>query len=217
MSDGYRIAKLDEIELPPMVNSPRWATIRRHFDIQSYGVNAWSADAGEDVIGEHDEVSGGGAQHEELYVVLSGHATFTVDGETVDGPPGTIVFVRDPETKRKAVAKEAGTRILAVGAKRGEPFTPSSWERSAPVFPLFANKEYEQARELLQEAHEQFPDDPAVLYNLACAESMSGRPDDALEHLRAACTLSERFREYAPKDSDLEAIKDDPRFAEIVR
>jgi hypothetical protein len=207
---------MDEIEMPPMVNSPRWATIRRHFDIQSYGVNAWSADAGEDVIGEHDEVSGSAGQHEELYLVLSGHATFTVDGETVDGPSGTIVFVRDPETKRKAVAKEAGTRILAVGAKRGEAFTPSAWERSAPVFPLFANKEYEQARELLQDTHEQFPDDPAVLYNLACAESMSGRPDDALEHLRTACELRDEFRELAPRDGDLEPLRDDPRFAEIV-
>ena len=135
MSDGYEITSLDEIEIPGLVNTARSASIRRHFGIESFGVNAWSADAGDDVIGEHDEVSGGAAQHEELYVVLSGKATFTADGQTVDGPAGTIVFVRDPTVKRKAVADEAGTRILAVGAKRGEAFVPSPWERSAPSFP----------------------------------------------------------------------------------
>ena len=116
MSEGYEIASLDDIDVPGLANTARSASIRRHFGIESFGVNAWAADAGDDVIGEHDEVSGGAAQHEELYVVLSGKATFTVDGQTVDGPAGTIVFVRDPAVKRKAVADEAGTRILAIGA-----------------------------------------------------------------------------------------------------
>ena len=212
MSDGYEITSLDEIEIPGLVNTARSASIRRHFGIESFGVNAWTADAGDDVIGEHDEVSGGAAQHEELYVVLSGKATFTVDGQTVDGPAGTIVFVRDPTVKRKAVADEAGTRILAVGAKRGEAFVPSPWERSAPSFPFFASKEYDKAIEVLAE----FPDDATVLYNLACAESMSGRTAEALEHLRQSVAGGERFLELARTDTDFDPIRDEPGFAEIV-
>jgi tetratricopeptide (TPR) repeat protein len=216
MSEGYEIASIDEIEIPGLANTARWASIRRHFEIESFGVNAWSADAGADVIGEHDEVTGGAAQHEELYVVLSGKATFTVDGQTVDGPAGTIVFVRDPTVKRKAVADEPGTRILAVGAKRGEAFVPSPWERSAPAFAFFASKEYDKAIEVLEAAHAEFPDDATVLYNLACAESMSGRTAEALEHLRQSVAGGERFRELARTDTDFDPIRDEPGFAEIV-
>ena len=216
MSERYRIASLDEIELPPHVNTPRWATIRNHFDIESFGVNAWAADEGHDVIGEHDEVTGGAAGHEELYVVLSGRATFTVDGETVDGPPGTMVFVRDPAAKRKAVAEEPNTRILAVGAKRGEAFVPSQWERSAQAFPFFATKEYDQAAAVLEEALAKYPDDATVLYNLACAETMRGRTAEALGYLRRSVENGERFRDLAKKDTDFDPIRDEPEFGELV-
>ncbi|HEV2902090.1 MAG TPA: tetratricopeptide repeat protein [Gaiellaceae bacterium] len=214
MTDGYSIASLDELELPQLVGAARWAGVRRHFDIQSFGVNAWTAEQpGDDVIGEHDEGTDG---QEELYVVESGLATFTVDGETVSAPAGTIVFVRDPAVTRRAVADEPGTRILAIGAKRGEAFTPSAWERSAPAFPFFASGEYDKAAETLEAALEEFPDDPGVLYNLACAESMLGRGDEAIEHLRRSAELSERFRDAARTDTDLDAIRDRPEFAEIV-
>ena len=218
MSDRYRIASLDEMEIPGLATTARWSIIRRHFDIESFGVNAWVADAGEDVIGEHDEISGGAAQHEELYVVLSGKATFTVDGETVDAPAGTIVFVRDPSAKRKAVSEAAGTRILAVGAKRGEAFVPSQWERSAPAFPYFATKEYDKAAAVLEEALAEYPGDPALLYNLACAESMCGRTAEAIQHLRRSVEAEngERFRELARTDTDFDPIRDEPEFQQLV-
>ena len=214
MTDGYSIVSLDELEIGQLPGAPRWAGIRRHFSIESFGVNGWAAEeSGGDVIGEHDESQGG---HEELYVVLSGKATFTIDDETVDGSPGTIVFVRDPAAKRRAVAEEPGTRILAVGAKRGEVYEPSTWERSAPAFPFFAAGEYDRALEVLKPVHAEFPDDAVVLYNLACAESMSGRKAEAIDHLRRSVEGGERFRELARTDTDLDPIRDEPGFAEIV-
>jgi len=56
------------------------------------------------------------------------------------------------------------------------------------------------------------------LYNLACCEALAGRTDDAMEHLRAAFagTSSERLRELAREDSDLDPIRDKPGFAELV-
>ena len=214
MSDGYGITSIEELEMGQLAGASRWSGIRRHFDIRSFGVNGWTgAEAGSDVIGEHDEQNGG---HEELYIVLSGRATFTLDGETVDGPPGTIVFVRDTAVKRRAVAEEANTRILAVGAKRGEAFEPSAWERSAPAFGFFASGEYDKAAEVLAEALADSPDDPGVLYNLACAESMLGRKVEALEHLRRSAGQSERHREFAKTDTDFDSIRGEPEFAEIV-
>ena len=85
------------------------------------------------VIEEHDERDDseyGTEGHEELFAVLSGHAVFTVDGEEVDAPAGTLVFVRDPAIKRGARATADGTEILAVGARPGAPFAVSRWEQS---------------------------------------------------------------------------------------
>jgi tetratricopeptide (TPR) repeat protein len=149
--------------------------------------------------------------------VVTGKATFTVDGETVDAPAGTIVFVRDPAAKRKAVAAEEETTILALGARAGEAFTPSNWELSAPAFGYFATKEYDKAMEVLAKALEEHPDEATLLYNLACAESMAGQTGDALEHLRQSVEREERFRELARTDTDFDPLRADPEFQQIIR
>jgi tetratricopeptide (TPR) repeat protein len=65
---------------------------------------------------------------------------------------------------------------------------------------------------LFLEALERHPGTSNVLYNLACFESLAGRPDDALAHLTEAIELDSRMREWARTDEDFEAIRDDPRF-----
>jgi tetratricopeptide (TPR) repeat protein len=217
VSEKFQVAKLSEIEIPSSNPSIGWAPIRRHLDVGSFGINAWTAtEAGKDVIGEHDEVGPRAHRHEELYFVVKGRATFIVDGETIDAPAGTVVFVRDPAAKRRAVADEAGTTVLTVGGRPGEAFTPSAWERSAPALAFFATQEYEKAREALLEAHEEFPDDATVLFNLACAESLLGQADEAVDHLRQSIANDESFRELAQTDSDFDPIRDDSRFKELV-
>ncbi len=204
---GYAVARLDEIPRSGARNE--WIPIRRHFDIRAFGVNAWSGDEGTVLVGEHDEVPSG---HEELYVVVAGHATFTVAGEEIDGPPGTIVFVRDPATRRSAVAAEDGTTIVTAGAKPGEAFRVMPWEVNSEVLPLFDRGEHAEAKRMLEEALVRDPDAAGLLYNLACAESQLGETDAAIEHLRRAIEISDGFREYARTDSDFDPIRDDPRF-----
>jgi tetratricopeptide (TPR) repeat protein len=217
VTDGYSVASLTEMEVPLGPESARWATVRSHFGIEAFGVNAWtSKEAGQTVIGEHDEVGGGAGQHEELYVVVTGKAMFTVDGQTVDAPAGTLVFVRDPAAKRMAVAEEAETTILALGAKPGEAFKSSNWERSAPALAYFATKEYDKAITMLSATLEEFPDDPAVLYNLACAESMAGKPEDALAHLARSVEQGERYLELARTDTDFDPIRAEPEFERLL-
>jgi tetratricopeptide (TPR) repeat protein len=217
VSEKFQVARLSEIEIPSSNPSIGWAPIRRHLDVGSFGINAWTAtEAGKDVIGEHDEVGPRAHRHEELYFVVKGRATFIVDGETIDAPAGTVVFVRDPAAKRRAVADEAGTTVLTVGGRPGEAFTPSAWERSAPALAFFATQEYEKAREALLEAHEEFPDDATVLFNLACAESLLGQANEAIDHLRQSIANDESFRELAQTDSDFDPIRHDSRFKELV-
>jgi hypothetical protein len=107
--------------------------VRRHLGIEAFGANARVARAaGEVLVMPHDERAGGpfGTEgHEELYVVLRGRATFTVDGNEVDAPAGTLVFVRDPALERSAVAAEPDTAVLAVGGAPGVAYRVAAWEQ----------------------------------------------------------------------------------------
>jgi len=213
MSDRpYRTASIGEVERPD-----GWSPLRRELGVESFGINAWTAhQAGEAVIPEHDEVPSG---HEELYVVTAGSATFTVEGEQVDLAQGGVILVPDPAAKRGAVAREAGTTVLAVGAKPGQPYSPRAWEVNAEVFRLLDAGQNEQARDLLVGALDRYEDadDQAVLhYNLACAESLLGDSQAALGHLAQAIAGRPSLAEGAREDSDLDPIKGDPRFAELV-
>jgi mannose-6-phosphate isomerase-like protein (cupin superfamily) len=205
------------MELPALPEHLRWATVRHHLGISAFGVNAWTADeAGKEIIEEHDELGRRAGKHEELYVVVKGAATFTVDGETVEAQAGTFFFVRDPAAKRKAVATEGETTVLVIGGRPGKAFEPSQWERSAPALGFFATKEYDKAVEFLSKAREEAPDDAGVLFNLACAESLLGRTDEAVGHLRDSIANDESFRELAQTDSDFDAIREDARFKALV-
>jgi tetratricopeptide (TPR) repeat protein len=210
------IAHLSDLALQ-IGDGPKWAMVRTHFDIQAFGINAYVAnEAGEAVIGEHDELGKRAGRHEELYFVTDGHATFTVNGDEIDAPAGTFVFVRDPTAKRSAIAKEAGTAVLIAGGKPGEAFTPSPWERNAPALAHWGTGDYEKAIGELGRLLAETPDDAAVLYNLACAESLSGKRNDALGHLKRSVELDPEFRELAAKDSDFAAIRDDEQFTSAI-
>jgi tetratricopeptide (TPR) repeat protein len=217
VSEKYKVATLGEMEIPPLEGRPTWSRVRQYLGIGAFGINAWTAqDPGIEVIEEHDEVGESAGKHEEVYLVLSGRATFTVDGDDIPAAPGTFVFVGDPTIRRKAVAEEPGTTVVAIGAQQGVAFQPSEWERSAPAFGYFATGEYDKARDVLAELLEEHPENGGILYNLACAESQLGHSDDAIVHLERAVEQENRFKDAARRDSDFDPIRDDSRFQELV-
>jgi AraC-like ligand binding domain len=133
MSDtGFRTAHIDEIEpvVEPDAGEAEWRPVRHRLGVGAFGVNAWVArEDGGEAIEEHDERNEPGAQrHEELYYVARGNAVFTIGGEEIDAPEGTLVFVRDPALVRAAVGRSAGTTVLSFGAERGVAFEISPWE-----------------------------------------------------------------------------------------
>jgi tetratricopeptide (TPR) repeat protein len=205
----YETASVDELR-----RDDGWSPIRLRLGVQAFGVNAWTAaEAGEPVIPDHDEAPSG---HEELYLVTAGHATFTVEGDEIDAPAGTLVFVRDPTAKRGAVAREPGTTVFAVGGKPGHAYKPRAWETNGDVIALLDAGKPAEAKRILVEALGRYEDNGTILYNLACAEAQLGETDDALEHLRGALRERAELAEGAAADHDLEPLHDDPRFAEIV-
>jgi hypothetical protein len=120
---AYRTASLDEIVAPRW---PYWAPIRHHFDIRTFGINAWRGSAGDSVITQHSEAESGAP---ELYVVVSGHASFTVAGDVIDAPAGTLIWVTDANAERTATATEEGTLVFSIsGAAPGRAYEPSGWD-----------------------------------------------------------------------------------------
>jgi tetratricopeptide (TPR) repeat protein len=205
---GWSVARLDEIE-----RIGGWAPVRAHFGIEAFGVNAWFGDEGAAVIPDHEETPSG---HEELYLVIAGHATFTVNGEEVDAPMGTIVFVRDPAAQRGAKALEAGTTVLTVGGEPGKAYAVRGWEANAKIIPYFESGEFAEAKRLIEEALEENPDAAGLIYNLACAEARLGNTGAAVGALKRAIELHDGFRQYVATDDDLESIRDHPDVQRLV-
>ena len=213
MSD-YAVARLDEIEELGDGRAP-WRPVRHHFGIQSFGINAWTGkEAGDRIINEHDESDDADAQ-EELYFVQEGRARFEIDGEQVDAPVGTFVFVR-PAAKRTAFSEEPGTTIIAIGATPGRAYEVLGWEAWSPLRRLYDAGEYAEAADRGREVIAANPEYAGVAYNVACVESLAGRKEDAIEHLRSAVEKSDRLRELAASDSDFDPIRDEPAFKELV-
>ena len=127
----YVAASIDDIPTIPYEWAPEteWKPLRRFFGIGSFGTNLARATKPGDVLThDHSEIVDGGTHHEELFLIVSGHATYRVDGEEIDAPAGTFLYVPDPATVRGVVARDADTVMFVVGGEPGAVFTPSEWD-----------------------------------------------------------------------------------------
>jgi len=201
------VDELDAIEMP---DGFVWRPIRRRFGIRAFGVNAYTAkEAGGRVVEEHSESSLG---HQEIYFVLRGGAHFTIDGSEHDLTAGQFVVLRDPSLRRGATAATGDTVVLALGGRPGEPHVVSAWEAMFAAVPAVNRGDWDEAVAIHLEALAERPEHPALLYNLACVESLAGRRVDALLHLQRAIELEPKWREAAAKDPDFDAIRAEPGF-----
>jgi quercetin dioxygenase-like cupin family protein len=212
---AYGVARVEDLEAFPIPDQDglTWRPVRRHFGVSSFGVNAYTADeAGTRVVEEHREKDG----HDELYVVLSGRATFTLEGEEHDAPAGTLVHC-PPGTLRSAFAAEPGTTVLGIGAKPGEVFEASGWEWVFAGVSKLSQGDEEGARAELRAGIETYPNAWQGYFNLACIEARLGNRDEALDQLERAAELDrEPVAELAREDEDFESVRDDPRFLALT-
>jgi mannose-6-phosphate isomerase-like protein (cupin superfamily) len=100
----WRAVMLADIEAVPWRGTELvWRPVRAALGTRIIGMSAYTATrAGQVVVEDHVEVIHGRA-HEEVYVVLAGRATFTLDGEQLDAPAGMFVVVA-AGVRRSAVA-----------------------------------------------------------------------------------------------------------------
>ena len=156
--------------------------VRQTLGVTAFGINAFSADAGDELIEDHDEKGGdtGAGRHEELYVVVSGRATFTVDGEEISAPAGTLVLCQ-PEERRSAVAAEDGTMALVIGGLPGAGGPISPWEH---YFGAAGEEDPARAYEICARGLADHPDHPSLHRSLARFAERAGYDDKAAEHRR---------------------------------
>ena len=208
-SPKWQVARIDDIE-----RRGRDIPVREHFGIRSFGINGFTPADDGTLISEHDE---SGSGQEEMYIVLDGTATFELDGETVEAPAGTLVYV-PPEARRKATGQ--GT-VLALGATPGEVYEAIDWGEAwsfhSDSMAAYGEQRYADALGAVRGGLEHAPDHPGLHYNYACFATLAGETgDETFDHLRRSIELHPRFRDQARKDDDFAAVRDDPRFDEAL-
>ena len=210
---AYEVRRIDDLDEVPVEGAGiTWRPIRRSLGIRAFGINAYTGDEGKHVVEEHSESQLG---HEEVYVVVRGRARFTLGEDEVEADAGTIVYVRDPATRRAAIALEDGTAVLAVGGKPGAAYEPSAWEWVFAASPHRQRGDYARALETVREGFEQ-SGNPILHYHVAYYEALVGNRDAALEQLRKSVEHRASDRERARNDEDFASLRDDPEFLAIT-
>ena len=209
-TQNWKVARLDEIE-----RRDRDIPVREHLGIHSFGINGFVRGEDGTLINEHDEAGSG---QEELYFVVDGTATFEVDGETIETPQGTLLYV-GPEARRKATGDAT---ILVMGGTPGEVYQAvdwgEAWQFHRESLTAYSEQRYGDAVEAVRAGLELMPDHAGLQFNYACFATLAGdTSDETFDHLRRSVELLPRFREDARRDDDFASVRDDPRFEEALR
>ncbi len=136
-----KVAHLEEIEGHTVgKDGLLWKPLRHTLGVEAFGINAYTAEqAGDEVVEHHDETKLG---HQEIYIVVSGHATFHVNDEEIDAPAGTCVSstiraseeARSPFNRARWSWRSGASRARRTVSLRGSS-TSAPWPRREPVAP----------------------------------------------------------------------------------
>ena len=74
----------------------------------------------------------------------------------------------------------------------------------------------DEAIVMLERGRAASPQQPILLYNLACYHSLAGNVPAAIDHLTKAISLDDRFRDLTGEERDFDPIRGDPRFMAAV-
>ena len=103
---------------------------RASLGVTSVGMQVMHFPAGWEGYPNHDHLNDSADANdlgqEEIYITLDGSATLLVDGDEHSLEPGVLARV-GPGQKRRIVPGPDGFRMVAVGGRPGEPYTPPAW------------------------------------------------------------------------------------------
>jgi hypothetical protein len=203
---SYSAVHIDALERARLDGAGWWRPVRRTLGLTAIGANAYTADvAGAPLIEPHDELSSGAGGHEELYIVLTGAATFTIGEDTVGAPAGTLLRV-DVGVRRMAIAAAPATTVLVVGGRPQAAMPPSPFEYWYAAQPAYDAGDYKRAIAIATEGLAHHPQHGALHYQLACFHSLAGDKAAAGRCLRVAFQADPRTRAWAEDDHDLDGV-----------
>lgn len=130
--------------------------------------------------------------------------------------PSLLAFAyRDLKQPDKA---RAAYEISLANAKRHLELNPDdSRALYLGATALFELEQKELGLEWVEKALKTDPDNPYNLYGIACFYSRYGKVDEAIECFEKSVTTGFAHKEWAEKDSDFDAIREDPRFQELLK
>jgi mannose-6-phosphate isomerase-like protein (cupin superfamily) len=115
MSDA-KVTHVDEIE---GAYGGVFKPIGAHLGVTAFGINLQQHPQHHDLYPEHDHA---GDRQEEVYFVISGEATLTIDGEPHKLRAGSVAYV-PPGTKRQFTTPDSPVEFISIGGTAGAPFT----------------------------------------------------------------------------------------------
>src|SRR6478609_7165590 len=113
---GWAIADVNEIPAVKPDWPTTWKSVRHHFGITAFGINAVTKDADNVLIPEHNESESG---QQELYFVHRGSVRVTLDGEQHEVGEGAMIAI-EPEVSRKIESTSSPTTLIAIGGTPGK-------------------------------------------------------------------------------------------------
>jgi tetratricopeptide (TPR) repeat protein len=186
---SVRITDLDRLERIPL-DEGDWRPVRRALGLTGVSAHAYTAAAESDpVIERHDETS-------------------------VEAPAGSMIAVGVGVT-REAVATADETTVLVVGGPPGSALPPSPFEYWYAAEAPYLRGDYDEAVAVASEGLAEYPDHPALNFQLACYHALAGRQEEAIGHLLTAVEANPKALEWAAADADLDPIREHPRFPQL--
>ena len=181
-----------------------WVPVRRRLGISAFGTNAFRAvRAGDPVVEDHVESPG----QEELYLIVRGRAEFFIGDERVEAESGTVVFVPQPDTRRRAVALDDGTVVLAVGGWPDRAYRSLPWEPIYLAQESMRTGDWAGAAETLEREAGEHLDTAIVQFRLACCHARLGQHERALRELRRAIEINPKMRDRAQDEAHLASLR----------
>jgi hypothetical protein len=123
----YTVKRVDDMEA---IYGGIVRRARADLGVSAFGMQVMDLPPGWDGYPNHDHVNDffdeNDLRQEEVYVALGGSATLRVDGETHELEPGVLVRVGAGQ-RRQLVPGPEGFRMVAVGGRPGEPYSPPAW------------------------------------------------------------------------------------------
>jgi len=88
--------------------------------------------------------------------------------------------------------------------------------QNALAMVAYRARDYQKALDLVKQGHELEPENATLLYNLACFNALTERPDEALDWLEKAVEGGFYARGKITSDNDLASLRENPRFTAAV-